>query len=124
MPTRSVSEGKSRPSLTLRVSVRLQVTMQHSDSDLITVAIPFYKGHAYLRAAIESVLRQTSSAWRLVVCDDGLEPMTRELVESFGDTRIRYLKNERNLGMAGNWNRCLDVVDTDLVNLLHNDDGL
>jgi hypothetical protein len=26
--------------------------------------------------------------------------------------------------MAGNWNRCLDVADTDLVNLLHNDDEL
>jgi glycosyltransferase involved in cell wall biosynthesis len=90
----------------------------------LTIAIPFYKGHAYLRAAIQSVLRQTSPNWQLVVCDDGPEPGTRELVESFADPRIRYLKNDKNLGMAGNWNRCLDVADTDLVNLLHNDDEL
>jgi glycosyltransferase involved in cell wall biosynthesis len=98
--------------------------MTHPDNESLTVAIPFYKGHAYLRAAIESVLRQTSPVWRLIVCDDGPEPGTRELVESFGNGRIRYLKNDCNLGMAGNWNRCLDAADTDLVNLLHNDDEL
>ena len=93
-------------------------------SEPLTVAIPFYKGLGYLRQAIESVLRQTSPGWRLIVCDDGPEPGTAELVNSFGDPRIRYLKNERNLGMAGNWNRCLAAADTDLVNLLHNDDEL
>jgi glycosyltransferase involved in cell wall biosynthesis len=90
----------------------------------LTVAIPFYKGHDYLRRAIESVLRQSSPDWHLLVCDDGPEPGTAELIASFADRRIRYLKNDRNLGMAGNWNRCLDAADTDLVNLLHNDDEL
>ena len=98
--------------------------MPERSTDPLTVAIPFYKGQAYLRRAIESVLRQTSPDWRLVVCDDGPEPGTADLVASFGDPRVRYLKNERNLGMAGNWNRCLDAADTDLVNLLHNDDEL
>ena len=90
----------------------------------LTVAIPFYKGHDYLRLAIDSVLRQSSPDWRLIVCDDGPQPGTAELVGSFADPRIRYLRNERNLGMAGNWNRCLATADTDLVNLLHNDDEL
>src|SRR4051812_10332837 len=90
----------------------------------LTIAIPFYKGHDYLRRAIESVLRQSSPDWRLVVCDDGPEPGTAELVAGFDDPRIRYEQNARNLGMAGNWNRCLDLATTDLVNLLHNDDEL
>jgi glycosyltransferase involved in cell wall biosynthesis len=90
----------------------------------LTIAIPFYRGHDYLRAAIQSVLRQTSPNWRLVVCDDCPDAGTAEVVTSSGDSRIRYLKNASNLGMAGNWNRCLDAADTDLVNLLHNDDEL
>jgi glycosyltransferase involved in cell wall biosynthesis len=90
----------------------------------LTIAIPFYMGQAYLRKAIESVLRQTDPNWRLIVCDDGPEPGTADVVAAFNDPRIRYLKNDRNLGMAGNWNRCLDAADTDLVNLLHNDDEL
>jgi glycosyltransferase involved in cell wall biosynthesis len=92
--------------------------------ELLTIAIPFYKGQAFLRKAIESVFRQSSPDWRLIVCDDGPETETEKLVASFHDQRIRYLKNEHNLGMAGNWNRCLDSADTDLVNLLHNDDEL
>jgi glycosyltransferase involved in cell wall biosynthesis len=98
--------------------------MSDSAIDPLTIAIPFYQGHAYLRAAIASVLRQTSPNWKLVVCDDGPEAGTAELVAFFTDPRIRYLRNERNLGMAGNWNRCLEVAETDLVNLLHNDDEL
>jgi glycosyltransferase involved in cell wall biosynthesis len=90
----------------------------------ITIAIPFYKGQDYLCRAIASVIRQSSPEWRLLVCDDGPEPGTAERVAEFNDPRIRYVRNEHNLGMAGNWNRCLDLADTDLVNLLHNDDEL
>jgi glycosyltransferase involved in cell wall biosynthesis len=98
--------------------------MPDPGTEPLTVAIPFYKGHDFLRRAIESVCRQSSPDWRLIVCDDGPEPGTADLVASFGDPRMRYLRNEHNLGMAGNWNRCLDAADTDLVNLLHNDDEL
>ncbi len=98
--------------------------MTSNTPEPITIAIPFYKGQAYLRSAIESVRRQSSPNWRLIVCDDGAESGTSDLVASLGDSRIHYFRNERNLGMAGNWNRCLTTADTDLVNLLHNDDEL
>jgi glycosyltransferase involved in cell wall biosynthesis len=90
----------------------------------LTIAIPYYKGLGYLRSAILSVLRQSSPNWKLIICDDGPEAGTQELVASFGDARIRYVRNEQNVGMAGNWNRCLELAETDLVNLLHNDDEL
>jgi len=90
----------------------------------LTIAIPFYRSQEYLRLAIESVLRQSSPNWYLIVSDDGPEGGTGELVSSYHDPRIRYSKNETNLGMAGNWNRCLEAAETDLVNLLHNDDEL
>jgi glycosyltransferase involved in cell wall biosynthesis len=89
----------------------------------VTVAVPFYRGTDYLRRAVASVYRQTDTNWRLIVCDDGPDPGVRQLIET-GDPRVRYLRNEHNLGMAGNWNRCLEVAETDLVNLLHADDEL
>lgn len=90
---------------------------------MLTIAIPFYRGTDYLRRAVASVWRQTDPNWHLVVCDDGPDPDVRQFVET-GDPRVRYLRNVRNLGMAGNWNRCLAAADTDLVNLLHADDEL
>src|SRR5262245_61189654 len=91
----------------------------------ITFAIPFYTGGEYLRCAVESVLRQTRPDWELLVCDDaGPEPGTEALLRSFADARVRYVRNEANLGMIGNWNQCLDLARTDLVTLLHADDAL
>lgn len=91
----------------------------------ITIAIPFYSGQALLRKAIASVLRQPISDLELIVCDDhGSEDGVPELLESFHDPRIKYFRNDVNLGMAGNWNRCLDLARADLVTLLHADDEL
>lgn len=91
----------------------------------ITFAIPYYANLAYLRKAIESVLRQSDAAWTLLVCDDGDDQsQTENLVAGFRDDRVQYHRNEHRLGMAGNWNRCLDLAGSDLVTLLHADDEL
>jgi len=75
--------------------------------------------------AIDSVLRQTNSAWRLVVCDDSpVDEGIGELVGGYGDRRMRYCRNPVNLGLAGNWNKCLNEAETDLVTILHADDEL
>lgn len=90
----------------------------------ITFAVPYYSGLTYLEAALRSVLRQTTPNWKLLVCDDGSESGADALVASYRDGRVRYVKNERNLGMVGNWNRCLDLAGGGLVTLLHADDEL
>lgn len=91
----------------------------------ITFAIPFHRDPDYLRVAIESVLAQHRGDWRLIVSDDsGLDLGLESMVAAYGDARIRYRKNSRNLGMVENWNLCLDEAETDLVNLLHADDAL
>lgn len=91
----------------------------------LTFAIPFYSTPEYLQLAIESVLKQTRTDWRLIVVDDCSPlPGIKELVASYKDDRISYSLNSRNLGQAGNWNRCLELSETDLVTLLHADDEL
>jgi glycosyltransferase involved in cell wall biosynthesis len=91
----------------------------------LTVAIPFYSNRHFLRQAVESVLRQTSPDWALLVCDDhGPEEGLAEWVASYADPRLTYVRNPAPLGMAGNWNRCLDLARTDLVTVLHADDEL
>ena len=94
----------------------------------LTIAVPFYRGLAYLNDAIESVVSQSSPDWRLLVIDDSgdLEDAdaVRELVTSFGDGRMEARRNPRNLGMVDSWNRCIDESNSDLVTLLHADDRL
>jgi glycosyltransferase involved in cell wall biosynthesis len=91
----------------------------------LTLAIPFHRGLAYLREAIDSVRAQSDGRWQLQVLDDGGEPGgARELVEGYADDRIAYRANERHLGMVASWNRCFDLAATGLVTLLHADDRL
>jgi glycosyltransferase involved in cell wall biosynthesis len=91
----------------------------------ITFAIPFYGSVVYLQRAIASIRSQTTGDWRAIVVDDcSPHAGVRELVEGLGDTRMTYSRNERNLGLAGNWNRCIELSTTPLVTLLHSDDEL
>jgi glycosyltransferase involved in cell wall biosynthesis len=91
----------------------------------ITFAIPFHRGLAYLREALDSVRAQDGAEWRCFVVDDRGEPGgVAELVASFGDARIEYRANAATLGITANWNRCLDLAETEFVTLLHADDRL
>jgi len=91
----------------------------------LTFAIPFYRNVEFLRRAIDSVRAQTTDDWSVIVCDDaGPEPESAEVVRRYGDERITYARNPENLGIGGNWNRCLELAKTEFVTLLHADDEL
>ncbi len=90
----------------------------------ITFAIPFYTGIPYLARTLQSIVAQEDDGWEAVVCDDGPEAGVEEVVRSFGAGRVRYERNPHNLGMAGNFNRCLEIATTELVTVLHGDDEL
>jgi glycosyltransferase involved in cell wall biosynthesis len=92
----------------------------------LTVAIPYYRNRHYLEVAVGSVIAQSTGEWLLVVSDGsgGADESVRVFVERLNDPRVRYLPSNRPLGMAENWNRCLDASSTDLVTLLHDDDRL
>ena len=90
---------------------------------MITIGIPYYSGLAYLRRTLDSVLAQSCDRWQAIVADDRGPEDAAELVARYGP-KIRYVRNEHNLGMVGNWNHCLDLAETDLVMLLHADDEL
>lgn len=90
----------------------------------ISFAIPYYRGLGYLREAIDSVIAQNFDDWDLVVVDDrGPEP-AGDLVASYADPRLRYVCNEVNLGLGGNWNECVRLSRAPLVTVLHCDDRL
>ncbi|HRE00133.1 MAG TPA: glycosyltransferase, partial [Ilumatobacteraceae bacterium] len=94
------------------------------EEPLVTVAIPYYANLAYLAEALASVQAQSDQRWRALVVDDaGPEPAT-DLVAALDDARIGVVRNAVNLGLAGNWNRCIALATTPWVTLLHADDRL
>jgi glycosyltransferase involved in cell wall biosynthesis len=72
----------------------------------VSIGLPVYNGEKYLAASIESVLAQTMPDFELVVSDNASTDATEEICRSFADAdrRIKYSRNERNVGGARNYN--------------------
>lgn len=92
----------------------------------VSVCIPTYQHASFLPTAIESVLRQTFEDFELIVVDNASTDKTQEVVTRYvkSDPRARYFRNASNLGMVGNWNRCLEYATGDYVKILCSDDVL
>lgn len=92
---------------------------------LIDVVLPYYGDVDYMKAAASSVMNQTHEDWRLLVVDDGYpddEPARWFAGLSARDSRVRYQRNEVNLGANGNYRKGLGLVTADVVVVMGADD--
>lgn len=78
----------------------------------VSVAVPVYNGAAYLAAALESILCQTFSDFEVIVTDNCSTDDTPNICRDFAarDTRVRYVRNGKNLGAAANYNLGLELA--------------
>jgi glycosyltransferase involved in cell wall biosynthesis len=77
----------------------------------VSVGMPVYDGERYLEEAIGSVLRQTQTDLELVISDNASTDRTGDICRSFAaaDPRVRYYRNEVNLGAHPNFNRAFEL---------------
>jgi glycosyltransferase involved in cell wall biosynthesis len=78
----------------------------------VVLGVPLYGHGEHLQEALESLLAQTQPGLALVLCDDGPDAGSREVVEAIagGDARVTYRRNERRLGLVENWQRTYEVA--------------
>ncbi|MDD5070156.1 MAG: glycosyltransferase [Candidatus Omnitrophica bacterium] len=88
----------------------------------VSVTIPAYNAEKYIAIAIESVLNQSFNDFELIIVDDCSTDKTEGIVKAFKDKRIKYRKNEKNLGPPGNFNRCIKHSQGEYVYIFHADD--
>ena len=68
----------------------------------VTVLMSVFNGEKFLREAIDSILEQTYSDFEFVIYDDSSEDRTNEIIQSYDDSRIRYIRNVENKGLTYN----------------------
>jgi GT2 family glycosyltransferase len=92
----------------------------------VSICIPTYNGAAHLVSCVESALNQTWTDFELLVVDDVSSDETVAITEAFAarDRRVRVARNRRNLGLVGNWNRCLELAKGTWIKFLFQDDLL
>lgn len=90
----------------------------------ISVLIPTYRPGPYLREAAASVLAQEDVDLELIVVDDASPDPAAAVLAGLEDPRLRLVRNPVNLGLVGNWNRCLELATGDPILIFHHDDRL
>ncbi|HEV2640470.1 MAG TPA: glycosyltransferase family A protein [Actinocrinis sp.] len=89
---------------------------------LFDIVMPYYGDVPMMQAAVRSVIAQTDESWRLTVVDDGQAAGVPEWFAGLGDPRIRYQRNEANLGVLGNFRKCVSLVEYERTVIMGSDD--
>lgn len=90
----------------------------------VSFVVPCYKLAHYLGECVESILSQTFTDFEILIMDDCSPDNTGGVAASFHDPRIRYVRNEPNLGHLRNYNKGIELSRGEYVWLISADDKL
>lgn len=87
--------------------------------------LPYWGSPQYLFEATESVLKQTDSRWHLTVIDDCYPDATvPQYFDSLNHPQVTYIRNESNIGIIKNFQRCVDLSKSEYIVIMGSDDRL
>ena len=90
--------------------------------DLVSIITPTYNCAKFIGATIESVLNQTYQNFEMIIVDDASKDNTEEVVKSFKDKRIKYIRLSKNSGPAVARNRAMEEARVKYMAFLDSDD--
>lgn len=95
-----------------------------SQADLLSIVVPTRERPDTLKHCLRTILMQDDNRFEVIVSDNYSGPETRAVVESFQDSRIRYVRTDGRLGMSENFEFALSHVKGNWVTIVGDDDGL
>lgn len=118
-----------RKPLFTRRQLRSQRNFHFPQEKTFSIVVPLYNTPPrFLQEMIQSVLNQTYGNWELCMADgsDAEHADVGEICREYAqnDARIKYKKLEKNLGISGNTNACLEMATGDYIGLFDHDDLL
>jgi len=88
----------------------------------VSVLMPVFNARNYLAEAIESIVSQEFSDWELIIVNDGSIDDSEDIIQSFGDKRIRYYKNDGNKGIIYSRKLLIEKASGQYIAFLDSDD--
>ena len=88
----------------------------------VTILMPVYNAEKYVADAISSILNQTYSNFEFLIINDASTDNSEKIIQSFADSRIRYIKNEINLRLVATLNKGLSLIQTPYIARMDADD--
>lgn len=103
----------------------IQISDSLSMDVSFSILVPAYETNPqFMREMIDSVRLQTYSKWQLVIADASESNLVKDVVDTYSDQRIVYVRLNKNLGISGNSNAGLEYLEGDYTGLLDHDDIL
>jgi glycosyltransferase involved in cell wall biosynthesis len=89
---------------------------------LVSVILPSYNRAHFIAQAITSVLNQTYQNIELIIVDDGSTDNTQDVIATFDDERLRYIKLPKNIGRSFARNQGIRAAQGEFLAFLDSDD--
>jgi glycosyltransferase involved in cell wall biosynthesis len=82
-----------------------------SKTPRVSIGLPVYNGEEFISEALDSLLNQSFCDFELIISDNASTDRTENICQDYAhkDKRIRYFRNQRNVGMFRNFNRVLEL---------------
>ncbi len=94
-----------------------------SGQPVVSILIPTYNYAHFLDETINTALAQTYTDYELLIVDNHSTDNTIEVVTPYlKDPRVKFHRNETNIGLVGNWNKCLELARGKYIKMLCADD--
>jgi len=92
----------------------------------VAIGLPVYNGANYLAAAIDSILAQSYGDFDFLISDNASTDGTEEICRAYAqqDSRIRYIRQQKNAGAAANHNLMVQMTDSPYFKWAAHDDVL
>jgi glycosyltransferase involved in cell wall biosynthesis len=90
----------------------------------LTIGLPVYNGENYLADSLEALLGQSYEDFEMVISDNASSDGTADICTSYAksDSRIRYIRQERNIGLQPNHNFVIRQAKGELFKMASHDD--
>ena len=98
--------------------------MQSQPIPTVSFVVPCYRLAHLLAECVNSILSQTFTDFEVLIMDDKSPDNTAEVANSFKDPRVRYIRNDPNLGALKNYNHGIALSRGKYVWLISADDYL
>jgi len=87
----------------------------------VSICIPTYNEPKYLKKLLESVFVQNYLDYEVVITDDTQDDRINNVINQYGDSKLRYFKNEKRLGSPENWNEAVRHAKGEYIKIMHHD---
>lgn len=93
----------------------------------VSITIPTYRRPELLKEAVESAINQDGyEDYEIIIVDNDttgeFAAQIIEMLKSFASDKVVYYRNQENIGMFGNWNRCIELATGEWMTILNDDD--